>query len=755
MERLRRNLKIQLMSDMCAGSGYSYGGVIDSDIAYDEYGLPQIPARRLKGCMREAAELVCPETAEALFGKTGDREVKGLVIGNAYIEDYDVIADELGKLRKTKQAEAFCLSPQNILNMYTGVRAQTKICEGTGVAEENTLRFTRVVGQYDPGKDRAPLCFLAEVEYDKVCDEQMKRIVKAVRNLGMNRNRGLGSVRCTLTDICEAGARARTHSEMESRAQDGGKVCLTYVLRSREPLLMSSDNTGVSDSFISGRSILGTLAAAYLRREGTSGDSEEFRALFLDGSTIFTDANLTFPPETGGEDGRKWPGYYPAPLYLNRLKKTKALVNLLAGDSDLPGGRDKETEGGNLPKKLKTHYVHEAAPNTYDIAEPEREIYYHNSRRELLYSQEALKEGQYFRGKIYAEERYAGLLKELLEGSRLAFGKSKTAQYGACKLAADIAVEPAGGETFSGEAGERIGVVFCSDGIFAGGAGEYTVKFEEIKELTGARLGIPYDKSIDDGSMVQTKEITGYNSTWNLRRPGIPAVKAGSVLVYTIRDGERWRKKLGAHELFVGERNLEGCGQVRIVNCRDMAYRSYYVGEQSAPEEGSSEKELVLDRCRPFLVKLLTGQLLERLVFLYTRKRAKLRLTAATVGRLDLMLRESLGEHGADPECAFKDFCLRVQSIKRKKEQEEAFRLLRQVLLKDGRGEDNSYKLDLEKMTEVYGDGELKKTAGLLKKYSTEEEYRRRLSGIWGVYMENILTYHKYLKKHEGGRENE
>ncbi len=49
----------------------------------------------------------------------------------------------------------------------------------------------------------------------------------------------------------------------------------------------------------------------------------------------------------------------------------------------------------------------------------------------------------------------------------------------------------------------------------------------------------------------------------------------------------------------------------------------------------------------------------------------------------------------------------------------------------------------------------MKKTAGLLKKYSTEEEYRRRLSGIWGVYMENILTYHKYLKKHEGGRENE
>ena len=51
-------LIITLKSDLCVGSGYSYAGIIDSDICYDALGLPYIPARRLKGCLREAAELI-------------------------------------------------------------------------------------------------------------------------------------------------------------------------------------------------------------------------------------------------------------------------------------------------------------------------------------------------------------------------------------------------------------------------------------------------------------------------------------------------------------------------------------------------------------------------------------------------------------------------------------------------------------------------------------------------------------------------
>lgn len=738
-------LKIELMSDLCVGSGYSYAGVIDSDVSYDEYGLPYIPARRLKGCMREAAELVCPDKAETLFGKPGDNGTKGIVLQNAYIEEYDSVTEELEKLHNTTRREAFFLSQQNVLKIYTGIRAQTKLCQQTGTAEKNTLRYTRIVGQYDPLKEKVPLCFYAKLEIQDIYEEVLKRIVKAVRNIGMNRNRGLGSVRCSLTGLRKA---EETERRLAIGTEGEERVCLTYVLCNREPLIMSSNNAEVSDSYISGKSVLGKLAGAYLRGEGRSADGEEFRQLFLDGNTIFTNAYPTVPPKKDRESAVQWPDYDPAPLYLNRLKKTGVLVNLLGEKKEIPQDRrdSYDTGGGNLPKKLKTHYVHESSSNMFDVIEPQREILYHNSRRELLYSLEAVKEGQHFKGQIYTSRRYANLLRELLEHTHLSFGKSKTAQYGICELAAGITVEAVEEESICAEEGERVAVVMDSDAVFIHGADGYTVKFEEIKELVGEQFEIPYDKAADESSMLQTKEITGYNTTWNLRRPGIPAVKAGSVLVYTIPAGQNWQKNIRRERLFVGERNLEGYGQVRIVKCRDMSY----IAESMEDEEDEQAEGLHIQSCKPFLLQILTEQLLERLVFLYTRRRSELNLTASTVGRMNLMLQESLNEYRDAPEKAFKDFCSRVESIKRKREKEEAFRFLYSVLLKErGTETEGEYRLDVRKMTENTGDWKLEETENLLKLYSTEEEYRQRLTDIWGVYMENLLTFYKYLKKHE------
>ena len=80
-------LVITLKSDLCAGSGYAYAGIIDSDVCYDAYGFPYIAARRLKGCLREAAELIGLKSRETgeLFGNPGEDAVKGIHIDNAYI----------------------------------------------------------------------------------------------------------------------------------------------------------------------------------------------------------------------------------------------------------------------------------------------------------------------------------------------------------------------------------------------------------------------------------------------------------------------------------------------------------------------------------------------------------------------------------------------------------------------------------------------------------------------------------------------
>ena len=42
--RKRGIFKIKLESDLCIGSGYSFAGVIDSDVCYDKFGIPFIPA---------------------------------------------------------------------------------------------------------------------------------------------------------------------------------------------------------------------------------------------------------------------------------------------------------------------------------------------------------------------------------------------------------------------------------------------------------------------------------------------------------------------------------------------------------------------------------------------------------------------------------------------------------------------------------------------------------------------------------------
>ena len=140
-------LKIELQSDLCAGSGYSYAGIVDSDSCYDEYGMPYIPARRIRGCMRETAETLLysiydEHKVEALFGYRGNDHSSDFVIGNAYVEEYYEVRSDLEKLSIPE------ITAQSILDRYSHVVGQTRI--ENGIADEGSLRYTRVINQYSP-----------------------------------------------------------------------------------------------------------------------------------------------------------------------------------------------------------------------------------------------------------------------------------------------------------------------------------------------------------------------------------------------------------------------------------------------------------------------------------------------------------------------------------------------------------------------------------------------------------------------------
>ena len=97
-------LTIELKSDMCCGTGTGDGVQFDTVSAYNDYGLPYIPAKRLKGLLREQAEFLIafdPENknfVEILFGK--GEQAGALIVNNAEIKNVRNLKEDLDKLKE-------------------------------------------------------------------------------------------------------------------------------------------------------------------------------------------------------------------------------------------------------------------------------------------------------------------------------------------------------------------------------------------------------------------------------------------------------------------------------------------------------------------------------------------------------------------------------------------------------------------------------------------------------------------------------
>ena len=306
MDDRKYKLIITLKSDLCAGSGYSYAGIIDNDICYDAFGIPYIAARRLKGCLREAAELIGLSEEEIcdLFGSGGDDKVKGIYIDNGYIDHYEEIRSDIEKLGKDFRRY---ITPQSILEQFTTVKAQTRIGKN-GAAKDNSLRYTRTVNHYSPLNPAEEMRFTAIVvlpgRISEECEKAFRNTVEALRNIGMNRNRGL-----------------ENGTKCDKMSDETAEYTLQYTVKNVSPLVMSTSNDFKTEKYISGRSVLGFFAGAYLRTSGKSAEDDEFKELFLKNKVLF---GGLYPAE---ERKNGIDIYYPAPAFINRLKKTKKYVN--------------------------------------------------------------------------------------------------------------------------------------------------------------------------------------------------------------------------------------------------------------------------------------------------------------------------------------------------------------------------------------------------------------------------------------------
>lgn len=212
-------LKIELLSATSPGSGEGWAGYIDSDIVLDELGLPFIPAKRIKGILRENAVDVIQalktsrladefgltsQHIELLFGKRGQQESCPLIINNAYLENYGEICQWL-EYARDKVPE--WISLEKVAASFTHLRKQTAIGKD-GVQKDNSLRVTRVINPgFSWGANFLPYHFISTISID--ADQKIDRVaaerllilaVLVTRYLGSKRNRGIGKIKCSLWD---------------------------------------------------------------------------------------------------------------------------------------------------------------------------------------------------------------------------------------------------------------------------------------------------------------------------------------------------------------------------------------------------------------------------------------------------------------------------------------------------------------------------------------------------------------------------
>jgi len=199
---------VELKSPALVGSAEGFGAVIDADVVFDEAGIPYIPSKRIKGCLRDSAIEVC-EMLESgginlfnlekdkegqylivnqLFGIPGSQKPAPLFISNLTVKDYESLRQWL----LYYQSEyGNIVNPEAVRRYYTEIRQQTAIEDG--VAKEHSLRTIRVLKKGES--------FEGTVLLENSAEELLTLLCLACLNLrrfGGRRNRGFGEIKCSL-----------------------------------------------------------------------------------------------------------------------------------------------------------------------------------------------------------------------------------------------------------------------------------------------------------------------------------------------------------------------------------------------------------------------------------------------------------------------------------------------------------------------------------------------------------------------------
>ena len=659
------------------------------------------------------------EKRKIIFGEARQGRKNGIVLENAKLKNYETVVKGINEFRSVDGLDV-CLSPQKILEEFTSIRGQTAL--ENGVADENSLRYTRVINHYWPGEDKKEMVFEADISYDKSYEKDLRKIISALRLIGLDRNRGLGNVRCELIP-----------SQKKPVSSNWNNDCIYFEMVNDEPLMISSASNQESLTYIPGKNLLGALAAAYLEDSDNNAESEEFKKLFLGGDVKYSNIYIS-------DHGQRC---IPAPAFINRMKKSGKYINVLQNEPDVSNDPEYSSREGNQPKKLHGMYLLLSDQKEIALSDVKTEVAYHHRKNtekaddQLLYTQNIISEKQTFSGNICGSEKSLKIINELLEQGTFYFGKSRSAQYGKCRVTKIENGQMQKALTLT--KGDLLLVTAVSDLVLLNER-DYTVNFDDVFNETARQLKI--DKCVEKPdesvcSLLDTVNIWGYQNKWNLRKAPVPAIAAGSTLVYRITGD------CSVSSGFIGEFTHEGYGEIRLFRMKDYPFRlkTNSDSDTKSPERSSADLSVLSKDTKQLIEDCLFKSLREKIrMSIQLERENGIRLNASKLGRITLMLKESLAKND-EIDKQYCDLRERINSIKTKRDREEVMAVLEKYI-----GTDKC--VDVGKMLQIH-DTDLKESPEykVLKYLESPEKAEERVKKIWGDILMEYLTVQKYAKK--------
>lgn len=200
MAMSKHRIRINLDTEAIFGSGRSVPGSVDSEIVYDEYGLPYMKAKTFKGNLREEMQEIIGVLGENKKSKEYQVALEELLgRENGGVESWKNIRFSDCQIAKgarqvlAQQVKIGDITAEELKESLTDVRIMTSIDED-GSSKKGSLRQIRVI--------KRGLAFDVDMYMEREISqaelELMAVALRSLKHIGSMRTRGKGEVSCSL-----------------------------------------------------------------------------------------------------------------------------------------------------------------------------------------------------------------------------------------------------------------------------------------------------------------------------------------------------------------------------------------------------------------------------------------------------------------------------------------------------------------------------------------------------------------------------